>query len=127
MNEPILQSGWDTVFYALPMLAMLLASLFGLDECLSGPKNRRTGRYRAQPRPFERGAMACDPDGRPWPSRGRVNYSGSSTTEENSPAGFNRRGAAGYRVEDRSDMRQKINELPKLTSRQNRLIPTPRG
>jgi hypothetical protein len=40
MHDIALKSGWDTAFYAIPLLATLFLGLFRVDEVLSAPRKR---------------------------------------------------------------------------------------
>ncbi len=70
MHDMILNSGRDTLLFAIPSLTLLVITLFRLDQVFTGP--------RKGPRPQRQGSaldkdgeeMLCDPDGRTW-SRGR--------------------------------------------------------
>lgn len=71
MPDPILQSGWETFLLAIPLVGLLLVTLFRLDEMIASPK-----RGKAVPRPAcgcdENGrVLLSDPDGRPWPVPGK--------------------------------------------------------
>jgi hypothetical protein len=72
MQDTILQSGWENFLVAVPLVGLLLMTLFRLDEMLASPK-----RGRAVPRPAcgcdENGrVLLSDPDGRPWPASGKT-------------------------------------------------------
>lgn len=66
MQETVLQSNWDIFLYAGPLVALLLMSVFRLEEYFAAPKPARPRRpvsgmdSRGEP-------MLSDPDGRPWP------------------------------------------------------------
>ena len=50
--------------FAFPLLALLIASIFHVDEIAARP-NKRVARYRRAPRVDEFGSIVCpDPDGR---------------------------------------------------------------
>jgi hypothetical protein len=66
MHDQVLNSGWDTFLYAVPVLFMLVVGVFRLDELLAAPRQRPR-----RPRPLsgndENGRqILCDPDGRPF-------------------------------------------------------------
>lgn len=70
IHDATLQSGWDTLLYAVPIFLMMFAGFFRLDELFvsqkSSPKKRRSFSgldQNGQP-------MLCDPDGRPFNPRG---------------------------------------------------------
>lgn len=68
MNDPNLQSGWDTALFVLPMLVLLFLSLFKLDAAVSTPRRPVSRQPMSRPRPDPLCGY-CDPDGRPWPAR----------------------------------------------------------
>ena len=70
MHETVLNSGWDTFLYALPVLLMLFVGVFRLDELFVTP---RQGPRRQRPATGtdENGRQVlCDPDGRPFRPKG---------------------------------------------------------
>ncbi len=61
---PILNAGWETVFYAIPFVLLAITVIFRLDRLFVGP-GRRSGKLRALPGCDNRGQPAPrDPDGR---------------------------------------------------------------
>jgi hypothetical protein len=69
VNETILNSGWDTFWVAIPFFALLVMSVFRLDEAFMTPKGVRR---RCRPGGMDRNGqpILCDPDGRPsWNGR----------------------------------------------------------
>jgi hypothetical protein len=70
MHDLILNSGRDTLLFAIPSLGLLVISLFRLDSVFTGA--RKTARpLRPGVSLNEEGEeMLCDPDGRTW-SKGR--------------------------------------------------------
>ena len=59
-------SGWDDFLFGIPLIVLLFAGYFRLDEIFSS--SRKSG---AAPRPrefpsAEKHLMQSDPDGRPW-------------------------------------------------------------
>jgi len=64
MHDTVLQSAWDTLFYAVPLLLALVIGFFRLDALISSPKRTYRGRrpvagYDANGEP-----LLTDPDGR---------------------------------------------------------------
>ena len=71
MHETVLNSGWDTFLYAVPVLLMLFVGVFRLDE-LFVTSRQGSRRHRLATGTDENGQpMLCDPDGRPFRPRGR--------------------------------------------------------
>lgn len=59
---------WDTLFFGVPLLALLLVGFFRLDEAFATRKttvhdNQTADRHTVR---SHRSPMASDPDGRPW-------------------------------------------------------------
>lgn len=74
MVDTVLSSGRDTVLVAIPILTLLLASMFRLDQLIAAPKE--TGRRDRPPCGMDRNGepILTDPDGRPsGPLLGRRN------------------------------------------------------
>jgi hypothetical protein len=65
VHDTVLSPDWDTLLYAVPVLVMLMAGVFHLDELLMAP--RQGSRVRQPPaRVDENGQpLLFDPDGRP--------------------------------------------------------------
>jgi hypothetical protein len=66
MQETVILSSRDAVLYALPLVLLLLATLFRLDEFFivrKPPENQDKLPARAHP---HHTPMCSDPDGRPW-------------------------------------------------------------
>jgi hypothetical protein len=72
VHETVLNSGWDTFLYAVPVIFMLVVGVFRLDELFAAPRqNARTPR---PPSGIDKDGqpLLCDPDGRPFhPARTR--------------------------------------------------------
>ena len=72
MHETVLNSGWDTFLYAVPVLFMLVVGVFRLDELFAAPK--QNARPPQPPSGIDEDGqpLLCDPDGRPfYPTRTR--------------------------------------------------------
>lgn len=77
MHETILNSGRDSLLFAVPFVAMLLLGFFRLDEVVAAPK-RTAGHWRIECGEDEEGqTILTDPDGRRWnESRPRTERNG---------------------------------------------------
>jgi hypothetical protein len=66
MHDLILNSGEDTLLFAIPFIGMLIVGFFRLDELLAAP--RTTNKPLHAPRGVDRNGeqILCDPDGTPW-------------------------------------------------------------
>jgi hypothetical protein len=65
VHDAVLNSGWDTVLFAVPFLFMLAAVVFHVDEILAAPRQAARSR-RASSGIDENGQpVLIDPDGRP--------------------------------------------------------------
>lgn len=64
--EPMLTSSRDIFLYGMPLIVMLLVSMFKLDELLGAAKSREPNRSSVQSSRTYRHSMMSDPDGRPW-------------------------------------------------------------
>jgi len=68
----MLNSGWDTLLVAIPLLGLLLAGNLHLDEIVAAPKRRRPRRSPVCGTDETGRLILSDPDGRPWPSRSQA-------------------------------------------------------
>jgi hypothetical protein len=66
MHETVLNSGWDTILFAVPALFMLLMGVFHLDELLVTPRHCARTRRPAFSVDKDGRTVMCDPDGRPF-------------------------------------------------------------
>jgi len=66
MQEPFLNSGWDTLFVAAPFIGLILAGLLRLDSSLANPRRRHQRRYPSIGTDNNGRVFLSDPDGRPW-------------------------------------------------------------
>jgi hypothetical protein len=69
VQEPLLKSGWDTLLYGGPLVALLLLGFFGLDQSVSAPKRRARARTDVSRNDPRNQPPPSDPDGRPWRPR----------------------------------------------------------
>jgi hypothetical protein len=66
VHDVVLSSGWDTALYAVPVILMLVAGVFRLDELVAAPREA-SRRHRGPTGVDENGEpMLSDPDGRPF-------------------------------------------------------------
>ena len=66
MQETVILSSRDAILYALPLVLLLLATRFRLDELFAahkGPEKQDKLPTRTHP---HHTPMCSDPDGRPW-------------------------------------------------------------
>jgi hypothetical protein len=68
VHEVVLNSGWDTVVFAVPLIGFLFVGFFRLDELFSASKREPRARTRRAPAGMDADGepIICDPDGRPW-------------------------------------------------------------
>ena len=66
MHETVLNSGWDTILFAVPALCMLLMGVFHLDELLVPPRHSARTRRPAFSMDKNGQTVMFDPDGRPF-------------------------------------------------------------
>ena len=66
MFEAFLQTDWGMMLFAIPFGAILLISVFRLDELLATPRKRAGARRPALGLDRDGNPMLCDPDGRTW-------------------------------------------------------------
>ncbi|MDR3792956.1 MAG: hypothetical protein P4L03_06210 [Terracidiphilus sp.] len=60
-------SARDIFLYAIPLVLVLFASIFRLDEFFCSQRNHQTNRKKAQIRQYRRrSGLGTDPDGRSW-------------------------------------------------------------
>lgn len=64
--NPVTASTRDLLLYGLPLLVMLVVSMFKLDEFFGACKTRTSHRTRGSRGESFRSPMMSDPDGRPW-------------------------------------------------------------
>jgi len=62
-DAPVLNDGWETVFYAIPCILLGMAAIFRLDGIFGGP-GRRSGKSKAVPGCDDGQPIMRDPDGR---------------------------------------------------------------
>ena len=70
MEVPVIRSGWDTAFVAVPLIVALVFGFFHLDEHVASGKSsgqRRRSMCGIDP---EGSPVLTDPDGRPSPAPG---------------------------------------------------------
>jgi hypothetical protein len=70
MHDMILNSGRDTLLFAIPSLSLLVISLFRLDSVFTGTRKPVRPQRPGVSLNEEGEEMLCDPDGRTW-SKGR--------------------------------------------------------
>jgi hypothetical protein len=66
MQQPFLNSGWDTFLIAAPVIGLLMAGLFRLDTLLASPRRHTVPRLPAIGTDNDGRTFFSDPDGRPW-------------------------------------------------------------
>lgn len=71
MHEPLLQSVYDFFLYGVPVVGLLLFSIFKLDALISAPKKRLRRRPAVAGTRADGEPLGCDPDGRLWPAQRR--------------------------------------------------------
>ena len=64
--DTVSSSTRDIVLYAVPLIALLLVSMFRLDEFFGSRRGAATGGQKQHRRTSMRSSMMSDPDGRPW-------------------------------------------------------------
>jgi hypothetical protein len=64
--DSTLTSSRDILLYGLPLVVMLVASMFKVDELFGAPKNKAPRPRPAQGYNSVHSPMMSDPDGRPW-------------------------------------------------------------
>ena len=72
MHEAVLQSDWDTLIYAIPLILALLIGFFRLDEHISAPRRKNRTRLTFIGSDANGELLFSDPDGRPWQQRNRI-------------------------------------------------------
>lgn len=72
MHTSVAFSGWDTAVLMAPLFGLLAFWMFHLDERFAAPRARAGRRHFCEP-DGPGGDLGCsDPDGTPWPIRGRL-------------------------------------------------------
>ena len=67
MHDSVLESGWETLLFAAPLVGMLLFGLFRLDTIFAAPKQAASLPRRPASGFDQHGrVLVSDPDGRPW-------------------------------------------------------------
>ena len=69
MHESVLNSGWETFLYGVPVIFMLVVGVFRLDELIAAPKRGPRAQRLAVSVDENGKQMLCDPDGRPFGRR----------------------------------------------------------
>ena len=69
MHESVLNSGWETVLYGVPVIFMLVVGVFRLDELIAAPKRDSRAQRLAIGVDENGEQVLCDPDGRPFGPR----------------------------------------------------------
>jgi len=70
MQDPVLQSGWDTVVVVVPFLVIVTMGIFRLDSILASPRTGEKLMRTIYGNDINGEPVCCDPDGRPWAGSG---------------------------------------------------------
>jgi hypothetical protein len=65
MTETVLNSGWDTFLFGVPVLFSLVVGVFHLDELFAAPKQKEMARRPGSGFDQDGRPQLFDPDGRP--------------------------------------------------------------
>ncbi|MGO8759628.1 MAG: hypothetical protein ACLQG3_16035 [Terracidiphilus sp.] len=67
MHDIALQSGWETILLAAPLVGMVLVGVFRLDVIAAAPQRQAASRRPLSGTDENGHILFTDPDGRPWP------------------------------------------------------------